>query len=212
MLPEGENVYISKDSSYWEEWTYESEKKTYLSISPSEVADLYNVFRENHFDLIGVNEEQEVYDRGGTSVDITVDGKYFDKSSSGMSFIAEQDWDEYANVESAILKLVHEKLDEKRQFTRIVLSDSLLNSGYLIQLSVEQKLVYDSKVDSLRNSDIEMRLLPGENLFEIYLMYRDSLNQYGSNAIFYNENYVGDIDVGRNRVKFDFVDGELRIE
>ena len=178
MLPEGEDIHISEDSCVWTQWQNQSERRLKFTMTPEEIRDLYQVFIDNDFDRIDVLEEQEVYDRGGTSIDVNVDGRYFNKSNSGMSFVKEGSWDEYAAVENAICNIAQEKTKDMRADVAIQFTDALVNSGLIIHFSVNDEFFYSSDEDG-KQSTFTHPVYFGENQFTVTLSDPDSLNSYG---------------------------------
>ncbi|MBK9193132.1 MAG: hypothetical protein IPM77_17440 [Crocinitomicaceae bacterium] len=114
MLPEGQDIYISKDSSFYSLWQNQRDQKMYFNTSEQELKSLYQVFVEHDFSNIRMIEEQEVYDRGGTSIRLIADGKYYDKNNSGMTFLHENDVDAYFEVETAIYDFAMKKLKTRK--------------------------------------------------------------------------------------------------
>lgn len=211
MLPESENIHISVDSCQYVLWRNRCELKVDFTASQAEIMELYAVFKLNQFDKIKVIEEQEVYDRGGTSVDISLDNKYINKSNSGMSFIHEKDWQAYAAVEKAIFDFTFSRIESKKINTRIELSKKLVESKDIIELNVNGNYIYNSSKDNV-SDNFETLLYPGDNEFEINLFYKDSLNQYGGNAFFQSDRIVTKISDTTNSIRIDLVDGKVFIE
>jgi hypothetical protein len=210
MLPEGEDIYISEDSCVWTQWKDQSERRLKFEMTKAEIRELYQVFLDNDFDQIAILEEQEVYDRGGTSINVTVDRKQFGKSNSGMSFVKEGSWDEYAAVENAIYNTAQERTSHLRTNAVINLTDNLLNSGLIIDLAVNDDYLYNSQ-DSARQSVFTHPVYMGENQFTLTLSDPDSITYYGYPAILTTEWFVKDITED-SVVTFDWVDGVIVTE
>src|SRR5687767_2294054 len=62
MLPEGENIYISADSSYWYMWRNEYSQKLYFTTSEAELKGLYQTCLTLQFDKIEQKEQSAVCD------------------------------------------------------------------------------------------------------------------------------------------------------
>lgn len=210
MLPEGEDIYISEDSCVWTQWQNQSERRLKFTMTKEEIRELYQVFLDNDFDRIDVLEEQEVYDRGGTSISVFADGKNFSKSNSGMSFVKEGSWDEYAAVENAIYNLAVERTSHLKTQAVIKFTDKLMNAGLIITLNVNDEYLYNSQ-DSALKSIFVHPVYKGENEFTVSLSDPDSMTYYGYPAILMTEWFVKDITED-SVVTFDWVDGDLVAE
>lgn len=211
MLPESESIYISADSCNYIMWRNGNELKVDFTVNHEEIMELYAVFKSNKFDKIKVIEEQEVYDRGGTSIDISLDNKYTNKSNSGMSFIDEKDWTAYATVEKAIFDFTFSRIENKKINTTINLSKKLIESELIITILVNGDYIYDSSKEAVKNT-LDTLLYPGNNSFEINLFSKDSMNQYGSNAFLQFDKVVARITDSTKVISFDFVDGMVVVE
>jgi hypothetical protein len=209
MLPEGENIYISEDSSYWSMWRLDYEQKIYFTTSTEEMDQLYQVFLDNDFDKINLIEEQEVYDRGGTSIRLIADGKYFDKNNSGMTFVHENSWDEYDAVSNAIYSFAKQKTESSQIPVTVKLSNSLLESNYLIYINVNDRTIYNSDRDSaLTEKDTILYAAP--NGFDVMLYRKDSLDSYGNEAFLKSFQFIKTFSTEDNAVEFGITkEGDL---
>lgn len=201
MLPEGENIYISEDSSYWSMWRLDYEQKIYFTASSEEIDQLYQIFLDTDFDKIKLIEEQEVYDRGGTSIRLIADGKYFDKNNSGMTFVHENSWDEYDAVNNAIYSFVKEKTESSKIPVTVKLSNSLLESNYLIYINVNDRTLYNSDRDSgLTEKDTVLYAAP--NGFDVVIYRKDSLDHYGNDTFLKSFQFIKTFSAEDNLVEF----------
>ncbi|MBK9592788.1 MAG: hypothetical protein IPO32_15260 [Crocinitomicaceae bacterium] len=209
MLPEGENIFISEDSSYWSMWRLDYEQKIYFTTSSEELNQLYQVFLENDFDQIKLIEEQEVYDRGGTSIRLITDGKYFDKNNSGMTFVHDNSWDNYAAVSDAICSFAKEKTESSKIPVKVKLSNSLLKSNYLIYINVNDHTIYNSDRDSaLTEKDTVVYAAP--NGFDVMLYRKDSTDSYGNEAFLKSFQFVKTFSAEDHVVEFGITkEGDL---
>lgn len=209
MLPEGENIYISEDSSYWSLWRLDYEQKIYFTTSSEEINQLYEVFLENDFDKIKLIEEQEVYDRGGTSIWLNADGKSFNKNNSGMTFVHENSWEEYDAVSKAIYSFAKQKTESNKIPVKVKLSDSLLKSNYLIYINVNNWTIYNSDRDSaLTEKDTMLYAAP--NGFDVMLYRKDSLDHYGNEAFLKSFQFIKTFSKSDNVVEFGITtEGDL---
>lgn len=91
MLPDNEIIYISNDTAYRTHRQDMEEVKTGWNPSKQELDDLYHVLLENNYWKITARSSNEmVYDRGGVSLTIEVDGKETRIDNSGNSFLEEK--------------------------------------------------------------------------------------------------------------------------
>lgn len=88
MYPESERIYISKDSASYEHYLHGSTTFEKWIPTQPELDSLCNVLVENKYDKIEAEIDRgPVYDRGGESITITLDGTRVHISDSGQSFI-----------------------------------------------------------------------------------------------------------------------------
>lgn len=208
MLPEGEDIFISEDSCYWNKWQDQAHIHLNFTMTKDEVRALYQVFIDHDFNNIDVLEEQEVYDRGGTTIDVNCDNVYYAKSNSGMSFVMENDWADYAAVENAIYEAAMQRVEKFKMNSTIKISDNLVESGLVMSLAVDNDYFYDSSKDSMKTEFIK-EVYQGENQYIMSLYDPDSLNSYGSMACLTTIWFVKSISDTSNVVVFDYLDGVL---
>jgi len=211
MLPEGEDIFISADSCYWNRWQDQCKLHLDFKMTDAEVRSLYQVFLDHDFNDIDMLEEQEVYDRGGTSIDVNCDNIYYQKSNSGMSFVMENDWDDYGAIENAIYSATMERVEKFKMKSTVKLSDNLIKSGLVVNLTVNHNALYDSSKDSLKTKKTEFNetVYQGENQFTMSLFDPDSLNNYGYMNCLTTVWFVKSISDTSNTVVFDYADGVL---
>lgn len=169
MLPQSSGVYISADSCYMEYFYNQARNKIYFTLDKTELQDLYQVFVKNQFHRIKTYEE-EVYDRGGTNLSLSFDTQYVNKSDGGMTFI-QKNWQEaYSICLSAVWQIAIRKTEAQKKDIRIVLDPSILQSGYVISLSIEDSnFNYYSEEQGIK-SEIPSRLFPGQHQVSINLI------------------------------------------
>lgn len=86
MMPRGESVQISANESSYDVFRNDVRVVAQFTSTAAELDELYRIVRENNPDGIRTHQEK-VYDRGGTSLQITVDGRVLNISNSGISFV-----------------------------------------------------------------------------------------------------------------------------
>lgn len=209
MLPEGQDIYISLDSSYYEMWHDQIDQKLYFNTTEEELDEIYQVFIENDFNGIRQIEEQEVYDRGGTSIRLVADGKYYDKNNSGMTFLHKNDVEEYYAIENKIYSFAKNKIEDQKVKTTVTISQDLLAKNYLLYINVNGAVVYNSDTDSLLTQKDTM-LYKTMNGFELSIYDRDSLNYYGSPTYLKSFYLMKEISDTSNAVEFGITkEGDL---
>jgi len=203
MLPEGQDIYISKDSSYYSVWQNQRNQKIYFNTSELELKQLYQVFMDNDYGNIRLIEEQEVYDRGGTSIRLIADGKYFDKNNSGMTFLHENDVDAYFEIETAIYDFAMKKVEEKKIQLEISIDQSVVNSPFSLYLGLNQNTLVDPE-DSVFNLNFQTEVFPGQNEIDMGLYYKDSSDYYGYPAMHSREYPIVEVSDSLNQITIKY--------
>lgn len=203
MLPEGQNIYISKDSSYYSIWQDQRNQKIYFNTSENELKSLYQIFVDNDYGNIRLIEEQEVYDRGGTSIRLIADGKYFDKNNSGMTFLHENDVDAYYEVETAIYDFAMKKIEDKKIQLEISIDPSVLNSPFSLYLGLNQNTLADPE-DSTFETRYVADVFPGQNAIDMGLYYKDSTDYYGYPAMHSREYPIIEVSDSLNQITIKY--------
>ena len=208
MLPEGEDIFISEDSCYWNRWQDQAEIHLNFSMTKDEVRTLYQIYIDHDFNDIDVLEVQVENDRGGTSIDVNCDNVYYSKNNSGMSFVMENDWDDYAAIENAIYDAAMQRVEKFKLKSTVKISDNLVKSGFVYSLSINNDNIFTSSEDSMKN-EFNKEVFQGENQFIMSLYDPDSLNSYGSMACLTTVWFVKYIADTSHVVVFDYEDGVL---
>lgn len=210
MTPEWEEVYISRDSAYWSFDRYKHETKIKWKLSDKEFDQFYDDLKAEKFDQIKSNCEGEVYDRGGISIRIIIDGEYYDIDNSGNCFIKEKYAENYSNVVGLINKQIADHVNAQLIEVPLVVGDELLNSGYDVYVDVNQSSgSFHAHPDT---TEMNFMMYPGFNQFVIRMNYRDSTNYYGSPAQFAYEQLFEEIDSSTQNVTINWVDEKIDIQ
>lgn len=181
MLPEGENIYISEDSSYYSFWHVDIDQKIYFNSSKSEMDSLYSIFKNEKFDQIELIEEGEVYDRGGTSIRLIADGKYFDKNNSGMTFVNKSWQKTYDDLSSALYSFALKKIENQKVKVTVGFDKKILEENLKLYISINGNSIFNTDNDS--NAFYRDTLIyQAAHVFEATVYDKDSLNSYGSPA------------------------------
>lgn len=170
MLPQSDEIYISKDSCYLEYFYNQARNKIYFSLTQEELEQLYQVFVKNQFHKIKADEEKEVYDRGGTHLSLMIDNQYIDKSDSGLSFI-QANWKQaYGQCVSAVRQIATQKTAALKKDIKIQLDSSISESGHIVSLQIaDSQFNYYSEVQGIQ-TQMTVSLYPGQHSLGINLI------------------------------------------
>ncbi|MCC7453876.1 MAG: hypothetical protein IT222_06905 [Crocinitomix sp.] len=103
MYPESENIKISLDTAVYEHYLHGSTTTNSWKPALADLQGLHQTFLTNSYDKITSDiSEGEVYDRGGTTIVITIDDKRIRLSDSGRHFVKPEWKVAFGNIESAI--------------------------------------------------------------------------------------------------------------
>ncbi len=196
MMDLSTSIFISLDSSSWDYRRNGNEKHILFETSDEELKELYQVIRDNQFDRIKIRSEGEVYDRGGVSIRLNIDGKYYDVYNSGSYFI-EDDWvDNWRAVSDAITAFSATKTEELKFDCFIKMDESIITKNYPMKLSVDGPMIFNSDDGNLTEDQIQngftLRMLEGPTQIDLYLFYPDSTNSYGGMVIYTSEMFSFD--------------------
>lgn len=148
MLPYSRNVSLQVGAG--EDVTFMNGVRLAVQFQPS-ATDLETVYRAviaNRFDRIRVDEE-EVYDRGGTSVGVNLDGEFIGVHDSGMSFVRERWQDEYQAVYAAAFQLVTAQPDAAAGSFTLAWDDQLSFGGWEIVMVMSDDYMGMTDTDSV---------------------------------------------------------------
>ncbi|MBK7129411.1 MAG: hypothetical protein IPM74_07140 [Crocinitomicaceae bacterium] len=211
MEPESECIYLSVDSSYWSHWRSPGEQKVYFNTSTEELKKLYQTLVEFNFANIRLIEEHEVYDRGGTSIRLQADGKFYDKNNSGMTFIHQSDVDNYFEIETAIYDFAKNKTALLKKSFELVIAENLLRSKYKFNLMINGQSVLYVK-DSIYPGLIDTLLYPGFNEFTFGIYDSDTVDYYGYPTRIQEISAVRFVSDSISKIKFSMKSGTIIAE
>lgn len=184
MLNESRSAYASADSAYWEFNRYG--EKTIIRWSPSkdEIQQLYEDVKEHQFNKITTTCEGEVFDRGGYTYYIDIDGDFYEIVNSGHCFVDKEWQDEYVAFQAVSNNYFHQAVSSQAVSVKIKASEELLQAGYDVQIENDY---IDFQGRKSFNQDTTIQVLkayPGMNRFIIRLNYADSSDYYGNPVAF----------------------------
>lgn len=171
MLPERTQIYISNDSCSYFTSKQGVDQLLEYRIPELDLKTLYNVFYTNKFNEIETFHE-EIYDRGGSSISLSADTQSFSVSNSGMTLIKENNKEQYAAVEKAILNFNKTQISKQSKTVIIDLDSSIANYSNYVVLYVNGAVEYSEEQNG-EYFTLELDLLPMNNKFEIYLLKKD---------------------------------------
>ena len=103
MYPESENIKISLDTAVYEHYLRGTTTNNSWKPALADLQGLHQTFLTNSYDKISSDiSEGEVYDRGGTTMVITIDDKRVRLSDSGRHFVKPEWKVAFGNIEAAI--------------------------------------------------------------------------------------------------------------
>lgn len=171
MLMRNESIFISNDSCTYNLEVERRKQFIIFQLSPIILDSLYQIFYDNSFDKIETYKE-EIYDRGGTSINMSVDGESYSVSNSGMSLIKENYKENYSRIEYAVKTIAFDEISKQKKLIDIKLDTSITNSEHNVILYVNGETYYQEKKDG-EYLILDLSLFSMNNLFEIYFMQND---------------------------------------
>lgn len=176
MLDRSESIYISNDSCAYQLRVEGREQFVNFTLSNKILDSLYQVFYDNSFDKIETYEE-EVFDRGGTSIYMNADGDSYSVSNSGMTYIKSEFSANYAKIEGAVKTITFDEISKQKRLMDIKLDSSITNSKFNVVLYVNGNSYYQEKKDG-EYLTLDLSLFTMNNIFEIYFMKNDGNQNY----------------------------------
>jgi len=188
MLPAGYSIDLNSDSSYLSYHVFGAQNKIYFKLTEQELDNIYQECVRQKFDIIKEKKEM-VYDRGGISIRLNVNGKNIRKNDAGTSFIQGKHAKRFGTIEGMIRKMVREKTDALKQFVIIHIEDSLLTDSTFLHLNVNRggftNYRFDTEKDSSK-SQIEVPFYLGANHLSVNWI-ADAEKQYQRKSIVSNQ-------------------------
>jgi hypothetical protein len=172
MIGGYESIYLSNDSCAHKLRQKGQEQVVNFTIPQTDLLHLYETFVSNKFPLIE-SEKRDVYDRGGTKITLTVDGKSKTVNNSGMYFVKDSYLQNFNNIEKEINLVAFKEINKLKKDVIIDLSDELKNSPYYLFLYVNDEEVYNELNDG-NFSTLTKKLFEQNNTFKVTLMEKGS--------------------------------------
>lgn len=207
MLPVSHRAFISFDSAYWIYDRYNYETMIKWIPTKKEIDDLYSELRANNFDKIKSDCKGEVYDRGGQTIWIEVNGKSYEISNSGNCFIKEEHFKDYLSTSNAIAKYVRKNVKVQMIELPIEVSKNLIASDYHISIQINNNRdVFSPNIDTV---SIDEFFYPGPNEFLVSLEFKDSTNYYGSPVNYKYDRFFETVDSNSKKIYLDWKNNEV---
>ena len=106
MVPYGDGLRLSAAGGTYTLFNHGIQIRVDFAVRPDDLDRFYRLLKENRFDRIET-ENQKVYDRGGTSLQVTAAGQVYNVADSGMSFVKEPWRKQFDAVASALEAFAH---------------------------------------------------------------------------------------------------------
>lgn len=136
MTPFSRNVLLTSGVSEDETFLDGVTLRVQFELAETDLAALYEAVLDNRFDRIRADEEEGVYDRGGTSIGVQREGEMVWVYDNGMSFVRERWWDEYEAIYAAAFQLVTAQPDAAADSFTLTWDDKLAFGGWEILVVV----------------------------------------------------------------------------
>jgi hypothetical protein len=210
MINMSYNAYVCGDSAYW---LYDRNGyETILRWNPSkdDIDKFYGDLRDQEFNKITSNCDNEVYDRGGDSYGIEVDGKEYEINNSGNCFIDEKWRSNYTKLNEIMNAYLNQEIEKQMLPIDVVAGENLINSEYLVKIDLENGFGgFNANKDTSR---MNYNLYPGYNQISVQMFFKDSTNYYGTPATFAYESLFLEVNAATKSVWIDRVDNKFTIE
>lgn len=176
MLPDYEMYFISKDSCVYEvrkgfRGQDLTENRFMFQLTQSELNDIYNIVLLNDVGSIQTYQE-EVYDRGGSTIHVREKNKTTNVSNSGMTFIQKNSIENYNNIINAVKNITKQKLDAQKRTVTLFIDVSILNSGMIVNITFGGKSFMSAAGEVKEKIDVEV--LDGQHSGSIILLLTDT--------------------------------------
>ena len=206
MLDKGKTVFISGDSSYVMFRSNGAENKIYMIFRKAQLDSLYGIFKKNDFPGINVYQEEEVYDRGGTSIILKWGKERITKLNTGMSFVTEGSQAEYTNIKDAINSMAESFLKQMERNFAVELDSSITSTGDYVTINMDDEWNYSSSESGMKDT-LALKVLDGQHSFSVVI----SKTEPGTNRrkIVSSENFKVDIKPEISALRFYLENGKI---
>lgn len=168
MMPVGLNYFIRNDTVRVESWMDQTRNTWNFATDPADFANLWAVMLDQQAARIQTHEEM-VYDRGGDGFAFNANGKNYDISNGGMSFVEKKWAENYRAIVDKIHQMVVKGLEPFQVDYQVSISPDIpANLNYFYLSIRERSLVnWDSTSGkAFPSGDYSFRELSGNHLLE----------------------------------------------
>lgn len=170
MMPVGSHIFISADSCLVKTGYQQVENVQTFSLPDTVLDALYATIYQNRFDCISTYTEQ-VYDRGGTTLEVQADLINKSVSNSGMNFVKKR-WEvNFAKVENSVTNAAIDAVKQQIHSTPFEVDAELLEKYGSLSVSVNKfgLFPFTQQINSEKTQEevLSLPLLLGQN----YLQY-----------------------------------------
>ncbi|MCB1305385.1 MAG: hypothetical protein KDK37_13950 [Leptospiraceae bacterium] len=186
MMNRGTEIVIGPDLSYFETWMQRERTVLFFRSTEAERISLYSLLRQRNFQWI-TSSEEKVYDRGGWTIELEMQGDRIRRSDSGIHFVDSlwaDDWQEilqglldFRDAKTSSLTKVELRLGsaEKTNVTSLFIGvngRSVLNYYHGLQDAQGSRLYFEpgdyrlfvdwTENDRSHRQEIDIRVAPGD--------------------------------------------------
>ncbi len=161
MSPLSAEYGIGLDSS-WVMYNNMGTKRRYrVSLPKDTVSKIYQSLQDNNFERITVREEDEVYDRGGHTISVRVNGEWIEKSNSQNSFVESKWGKSFLFIKEDIIQTIDTALTDRKTEITILVDSSVYELGLLKFYTERGEINFDALHDTANTTVKNYLLLPG---------------------------------------------------
>ncbi len=136
MTPFSRNILLTNGVSEDETFLNGVVLRVQFELTATDLTALYEAVVDNRFESIRADEEEGVYDRGGTSIGVQREGEMVWVYDNGMSFVRQRWLDEYEAIYAAAFQLVTAQPDAAADSFTLTWDDKLVFGGWEILVTV----------------------------------------------------------------------------
>lgn len=210
MSPLGSTYVIGVDSSWAVFRNMGTQNRYKLEVPNESLLIVYNLIKEVNFERIEVNDEKEVYDRGGYSIKVNVNEQVIEKSHAQNSFIVPKWQRSFFLVKEKIISTVNSALMEHRIKVHVNVDSAVYSLGVLNYSTEHNSISFYGLRDTINPLTVSYKILPGIHFF--------SASLFEKNTKTYNMKRLTDlyeeIDFTKPNMELSLsvVDGKLKLE
>lgn len=167
MMPYGIELTVDDQTATQEIFNEGVTVQITYQLTADEADTLYQTLVENRLDRIQTYDEEEVYDRGGTSVSVTADGEAFQVSDAGLTFVRDSWQAEYGGVLDGIAQVMERPFGTVATQLLIVWDDSFSMSGTTLHLYMDGDFASLTSEASSNQASIVTNRVNGRYFVEI---------------------------------------------